>query len=192
MVYRFIPRLGRRTTLTAFVAGFAVLLGGKFERVNASQLTAEEEIEKLSVCYALATDAIGAGNLQEGKNIYKDCFTEDAVFTVIFPDGVTTVIRPGIDAWAEFVATFFQANGYTVTQHLLGTTNITVNSRTAKMTYYLHGTFKRSDTSIDVVNGNYEDEIVLQTGRWKIRRHTTKLIVYLNLTGDAIGNAING
>jgi hypothetical protein len=46
-----------------------VVLGGRFEVASAAQPNAELEIQKLTVCHALAIDALGRGNLQEGKNI---------------------------------------------------------------------------------------------------------------------------
>ncbi|WP_414551428.1 hypothetical protein [Anabaena sp. CCY 0017] len=45
-----------------------------------------------------------------------------------------------------------------------------------------HATHKRSETSIDVANGTYEDEVVLVNGRWKIQRRTLKLFTFLNLS----------
>jgi hypothetical protein len=50
------------------------------------------------------------------------------------------------------------------------------------LTSYLQATHKISDTSIDVANGTYEDELIKQNGRWKIRRRTLKLITFLNLS----------
>ncbi|BAY91178.1 hypothetical protein NIES3275_32000 [Microchaete diplosiphon NIES-3275] len=169
------------TTLIAVIATVLVLLGGTFEFAFASQPNAQLDIEKLTVCYALGTDAIGRGDLQGGKNIYPDCFTPNATITAVFPDG-TTQTYIGTNAWADFVYAVFQGNGYVATQHLIGTININVNGNNATMTSYLHATHKRSDTSIDVANGTYEDEVIQQNGRWKIRRRTLKLITFLNLS----------
>lgn len=176
---------GLLTTLIAVIAIVLVLLGGTIEFAFAFQPNAESEIEKLTVCYALGTDAIGRGDVLGGKNIYQDCFTSDATITAIFPDGVTTETRIGTNDWANFVAAVFQGNGYVATQHLIGTVNIAVNGKTAKMSSYLHATHKRSDTSIDVANGTYEDEVIKQNGHWKIRRRTLKLITFLNLSSPS-------
>jgi hypothetical protein len=175
------------TNLIAVIATVIVLVGGTIELAAASQPNAQSEIEKLTVCYALGTDAIGRGDIIEGKNIYQDCFTPDATITAIFPDGVTTETRIGTNSWADFVAAVFQGNGYVATQHLIGTVNIAVKGNTATMSSYLHATHKRSDTSIDVANGTYEDEVVNQNGRWKIRRRTLKLITFLNLSSPPSG-----
>ncbi|MBD2164894.1 nuclear transport factor 2 family protein [Calothrix membranacea FACHB-236] len=169
------------TTLIAVIATVVVLLGGTFEFAFASQPNAQLDIEKLTVCYALGTDAIGRGDLQGGKNIYPDCFTPNATITAVFPNGDTQTYI-GTNAWADFVYSVFQGNGYVATQHLIGTININVNGNNATMTSYLHATHKRSETSIDVANGTYEDEVIQQNGRWKIRRRTLKLITFLNLS----------
>ncbi len=172
--------LPRRLTLAAAIATLIVLLGGVFNTAPAAQPNATEEIQNLTVCYALGTDAIGRGNIQQGKDIYRDCFTENAEIIAIFPNG-NSETRVGTDAWADFVYSVFQGNGYTATQHLIGTVNIQVQGNNATMSSYLHATHKRSETSIDVANGTYEDEVVRENGRWKISRRTLKLITFLNL-----------
>ncbi len=177
------------TTLIAVVATVLVILGGTFEFAFASQPNAQSDIEKLTVCYALGTDAIGRGDLIEGKNIYPNCFTPDATITAVFPSGVTQTYI-GTNAWADFVYAVFQGNGYVATQHLIGTININVNGNKATMTSYLHATHKRSETSIDVANGTYEDEVIQQNGRWKIRRRTLKLITFLNLSSPPSGQRL--
>ncbi|MDZ8085208.1 MAG: nuclear transport factor 2 family protein [Nostoc sp. DedQUE12b] len=167
-----------------------LFVGGKFELASAAQPSAELEIQKLTSCYALGTDAIGRGDIQEGKNIYRDCFTQDAVLTAIFPDGATQT-NYGTDSWADFVYSVFQGNGYTATQHLMGTINISVQNNQARMTSYLHATHKRSETSIDVANGTYEDKVVNRNGRWKIRNRTLKLIDFLNLSSPTTSSSTN-
>ncbi|MCP6758556.1 MAG: nuclear transport factor 2 family protein [Fischerella sp. CENA71] len=98
----------------------------------------------------------------------------------MFPNG-NSKTRIGTDPWADFVYSVFQGNGYMATQHLIGTVNIQVQGNNATMSSYLHTTHKRSETSIDVANGTYEDEVVRQNGCWKISRRTLKLITFLNL-----------
>ncbi|MBE9198968.1 MULTISPECIES: nuclear transport factor 2 family protein [unclassified Nodularia (in: cyanobacteria)] len=178
---QLISILWHRVTLIALAITFVLLIGGRFEPANASQPNAQLELQKLTTCYALGTDAIGSGNVFEGKNIYRDCFTQGAVITAVFPDGATETLI-GTDAWADFVASVFQNNGYQATQHLIGTINISVQGNQGNMSSYLHATHKRSDTSIDVANGTYEDEVVKVNGRWKIQRRTLKLITFLNLS----------
>lgn len=190
MVPKAISFLLNRITLIVLAVTLVLFLGGKFELASATQPNAELEIQKLTSCYALGTDAIGRGNLLEGKNIYRDCFTQDSVLTAIFPNG-TSETRYGTDSWADFVYSVFQGNGYTATQHLMGTINISVQNNQATMTSYLHATHKRSETSIDVANGTYEDKVVNRNGRWKIRNRTLKLIDFLNLSSPTTSSSTN-
>lgn len=173
----------KRTTLIVITlaATLVVLLGGRFDLASATQPNAELEIQKLTVCHALAIDAIGRGNLQEGKNIFRNCSTQDAEFTNNLPGGVTEK-QTGTDALADYLYSVYQANGYQATQHLIGSINVSVrNANNATMSSYVHGTHKRSETSIDVANGTYEDEVVKVDGRWKIRRRTFNNMNFLNL-----------
>ncbi|MFN6475440.1 nuclear transport factor 2 family protein [Nostoc sp. DedQUE07] len=188
IVSKAISFLLNRITLIALAVILVLFVGGKFEVASATQPNAELEIQKLTSCYALGTDAIGRGNLQEGKNIYRDCFTQDSVLTAIFPDGATQT-NYGTDSWADFVYSVFQGNGYTATQHLMGTINISIQNNQATMTSYLHATHKRSETSIDVANGTYEDQVVNRNGRWKIRNRTLKLIDFLNLSSPTTASS---
>ncbi|MGF1937424.1 MAG: nuclear transport factor 2 family protein [Nostoc sp. ChiQUE02] len=175
-------------TLIVIAVALVLFIGGRFELASATQPNAELEIQQLTSCYALGTDAIGRGNLLEGKNIYRDCFTQDSVLTAIFPDGASET-RYGTDSWADFVYSVFQGNGYQATQHLMGTINISVENNKAAMTSYLHATHKRSETSIDVANGTYEDQVVKINGRWKIRNRTLKLIDFLNLSSPTTNSS---
>ncbi|MDZ8187849.1 MAG: nuclear transport factor 2 family protein [Nostoc sp. ChiSLP02] len=181
IVSKTISFLLNRISLIVLAVTLVLFIGGGFQIASAAEPYAELEIQKLTNCYALGTDAIGRGNILEGKKIYRDCFTEDAVVTAVFPDGASET-RIGTDAWADFVSSVFQGNGYQATQHLMGTINISVKNNKATMTSYLHATHKRSETSIDVANGTYEDEVVNKNGRWKIRNRTLKLIDFLNLS----------
>ncbi len=189
---RIVPKaisfLLNRITLLVLAVTLVLFIGGRFELASAAQPNAELEIQKLTSCYALGTDAIGKGNLLEGKNIYRNCFTQDAVLTAIFPDGASEK-RYGTDSWADFVYSVFQGNGYQATQHLIGTINISVQNNQATMTSYLHATHKRSETSIDVANGTYEDQVVKINGRWKIRNRTLKLIDFLNLSSPTTASS---
>ncbi|MBD2300788.1 nuclear transport factor 2 family protein [Nostoc sp. FACHB-87] len=171
----------KRLSLILLAGVMVIFVGGKFDVASASQPNAESEIESLSVCYALGTDAIGRGDLPEGKKIYQKCFTSDAEITAIFPDD-TSVTKYGTNAWADFVYSVFQGNGYTATQHLLGTFDIDVKNNTATMSSYLHATHKLSDTSIDVANGTYVDTVVNKNGKWQIKKRVLTLIDFLNLS----------
>ncbi len=183
---------GRRMAVAILViagAAASVTLGAGY--VDASPLSwlhdDEAEIAKLPVCYALGTDAIGRGKVPQGKAIYKPCFTNNAVLSVYFPgtpfNGPPSFSTVGASSWGDFVSDTFTANGYTATQHLMGSIDIHVdgNGVHGTMTSYLHATHTLADGTIDVANGTYEDEVVRQNGVWKIKTRTLKLIDFLNL-----------
>ncbi|HRI69028.1 MAG TPA: nuclear transport factor 2 family protein [Polyangium sp.] len=191
MTNSFAGSFGRRVRLALLAAAgltAAALLSANF--VDASppggSVATEAQIAKLTSCYAHGTDAIGRGDLQLGKDIYEPCFTADAELEVYFPgtplNGPPSFETVGTESWANFVASVFSANGYSATQHMMGTVDVNLTDGAhATMTSYLHATHVLSDGTIDVANGAYEDEVVRQNGTWKIKRRTLKLITFLNL-----------
>ena len=71
----------------------------------------------------------------------------------------------------------------------MGSINVSIlNANQATMSSYLYVTHKLSETSVDVGNGTYVDEVVKENGRWKIRRRTLNNIVLFNLQGKALDN----
>ena len=174
--------------LVAVMAGAFVAIGGGIGQ--AASKDAETEIEKLTHCYARGTDAIGRGDLAQGKSIYTGCFTSDAELSVYFPgtdtSGPADFTTVGTDAWADFVAATFTNSGYTSTQHLLGNIDVDVDGPHAAMSSYLHATHVVANGTIDVANGTYVDEVVKQNGKWKIKRRVLTLITFLNVGTPAL------
>ena len=170
--------------LTALIT--ALVLSGP-RAVAAEQtdrLQAAADIRKLTICYAHGTDAIGRGDVAAGRAIYQPCFTQDATFSVVFPNGQQEE-RTGSDAWADFVATVFQGAGYTSTQHLIGTISIEVQDKSATMSTYLHATHVLPNGSMDIANGTYEDSVVKAAEGWRIQSRRLTLITFLNLAPTA-------
>ena len=168
-----IPFLLNCTTLIliAIAVTLVMVFGGRFQLASAAHPKDELEIQKLTVCYALGIDAIGGGNLQEGKNILLDCFTQEAEVTMNSATGVLAQ-RTGSDAWADYAYSVYRERGYQATQHLIGSINVSVlNAKQATMSSYFLATAK-SETSVNVSNGTYYHEVVKEHGRWKIRRLT--------------------
>ena len=171
-----------RYLVLTFVS-FALSSGQPSFAADISSLEDEAAIRQLTVCYALGTDAIGAGDVKKGKALYTDCFTEDAPIAAFFPDGQGTE-RTGPAAWADFVNEIFRDNKYTATQHLIGTINISIDhstGKTATMTSYLHATHLLPNGSINVANGTYADDVIKTDAGWRIRKRTLTLITFLNL-----------
>lgn len=189
-ILKFIPFLLHRTTLIVivFAAALVVVLGGKFEIANAARPYAELEIQKLTACYALGIDDIGRGNLQQGKNILRDCFTQDAKVIADYPG--LSVEQGGTDAWADYAYSVFQGNGDQATQHLIGSIYVSVlNANQATMSSYVHATEKRSGTSIDITDATYKYEVVKEGGRWKISHLILTFIARYQVEGIDLGQA---
>ena len=176
----------RRSVLTVLIAAIVLSwpLGLSVAAEPTSRLQNEADIRKLTLCYAHGTDAIGRGDVAAGRAIYQPCFTKDATFSVVFPNGQQEE-RVGSDAWADFVATVFQGAGYTSTQHLLGTISIEVQDKSATMSTYLHATHVLPNGSMDIANGTYEDTVVQTEEGWRIQSRRLTLITFLNLAPTA-------
>ena len=187
MLNTFTPDLSFRKAaavcLTLVFTIFSFSLGKPSLAANTVFLQDEADIRQLTICYALGTDAIGAGDVDKGKALYRDCFTEDAPIAAFFPDG-QGADRTGPDAWADFVHATFRQNQYTATQHLIGTITISIDPTTrttASMTSYLHATHLLPNGTINVANGSYEDEAVKTAAGWRIQKRTLRLMTFLNL-----------
>lgn len=173
--------------LVAVLAGAFVAASGSIGQAasGGSSPETESQIEKLTYCYARGTDAIGRGDLAQGKSIYHGCFTSDAEVSVYFPgtntNGPPDFVTTGTDSWGDFVASVFSGNGYTATQHHMGNVEVQVGGNQATMSSYLHATHVVENGTIDVANGTYADEVVKQNGQWKIKRRVLKLITFINL-----------
>ena len=181
-----VMREKRRIVLTALTTAIVLSwsLGLSVAAEQTSRLQDEADIRKLTICYAHGTDAIGRGDVAAGRAIYQPCFTKDAAFSVVFPNGQQDK-RTGSDAWADFVASVFQGAGYTSTQHLLGTISIAVQDKSATMSTYLHATHVLPNGSMDIANGTYEDSVVKTAEGWRIQSRKLTLITFLNLASTA-------
>lgn len=176
----------RSIVLTVLTTAFLLSwpLGSSVAAEQTSRLQDEADIRNLTICYAHGTDAIGRGDVTAGRAIYQPCFTKDASFSVVFPNGQQEK-RTGSDAWADFVATVFQGAGYTITQHLLGTISIEVQDTSATMSTYLHATHVLPNGSMDIANGTYEDSVVQTEEGWRIQSRKLTLITFLNVAPTA-------
>jgi SnoaL-like domain len=155
-------------------------------RDYAAELRDRAEIEALGVCYASATDAISKGALEEGRRLYRKCFTSDAVIGASFPgtdpSGPPDFFSIGPDAWADTVNSVFVNAGYAQTQHMMSNFVINIDGDRATMSSYLNATHVLDAFgSIDLANGTYVDEIVRTRRGWKISRRTLRLISFMRV-----------
>ena len=145
-----------------------------------------DEIEDLAYCYAAATDAIGRGDVQGGKDLYHTCFTPNAAIGASYPgsdpNGPPDLVSNGPDAWAAVVQSVFATAGYESTQHMMSNIRISIQGNTATMTSYLNATHVLDPyTGVNIANGTYEDVVVRTPAGWRIKKRTLRLISFVHL-----------
>lgn len=152
------------------------------------ELKVQHEIEQLESCSAAGTDAIGRGDLEEGKQIYAKCFTPNAPVVITAagasPDDPPAVSMPSAEAWADLIDVLFRDAGYVSTQHLISNVRIDIlpGGHTAKITSYLSATHVYDPlSSIQVAHGTYHSEAVLTPFGWKLSKRTFNTLTFLRL-----------
>lgn len=199
-----VSRIGRRATI-GFALLALVVIGASAANAQPKRPSDTEAIEDLMLCYGRGTDAIGnsttnANPLEAGKAIYKDCFTQDAVFRVWFP-GVPftslafpdpTVDPPsdtitGSDNWADFVNGVFRSSGYTFTQHILTNMTVDTHGNNGTLVAYLNASHvvqaSGAVTCIRVANGTYSLRVVKTPDGWRIDSLDLTLISFVPFFG---------
>jgi len=151
-----------------------------------ADLRARAEIEALSQRYALGSDAIGRGDVDEGRRLYRSIFTEDAVIGASYPGndprGAPDLVATGPDGWVDVVERVFITQGYTASQHMIGNILIDVHGDRATMRTLLSATYVLDPgRSLDVGHGTYMDEVVRTRAGWRVARSTLQLISYVRL-----------
>ncbi len=168
--------------VSAIVGFFVVLFASPAMTSAGISLPQKDALINIMLCYGQGTDTIGdstnPGKLAEGKAIYGECFTDDAVFSVWFPgtpfDGAPS-IPPivGPDEWADFVFLSFDGT-YTFTQHTLSNFMVDVGGNKATLSAYLNAAHVVQDeiadtvqvTRVDVAHGTYTLELRKIKGKW--------------------------
>lgn len=152
------------------------------------ELKALHEIEDLEYCYAAGTDAIGRGDLQEGKQIYAQCFTQNAPIVITAPgadpEDPPAVVVPSANAWADLIDGLFTDAGYVSTQHLISNIRIDIhsNGHQATITSYLSATHVLDPvSSIQVAHGAYESEAIKTPSGWKLKKRMFRTQTFLRL-----------
>nr|WP_240806552.1 nuclear transport factor 2 family protein [Polyangium spumosum] len=149
------------------------------------RLLDEAEIEKLTYCYAQATDTIGRGDVEGGRSLYEQCFTPNAVLEVYFPDNPPNGppgLTSGPSAWADVANDVFVTAGYLSTQHLNSNVVINVQGNTATMSTYLSATHVLDPAgAVDMAVGTYDDIVVRTPQGWKIAKRTLRLLTFMRV-----------
>ena len=189
--YQTFYRASAALALT-FACAVGVLIAPTAEGKNGDQdnvgkrLADRAEIADLAYCYGAGTDAIGAGDVALGKQIYAGCFTANAKIEASFPgadpNGPADLTGYGPSAWGDIVEGVFDSSGYSATQHLISNIRIDIDGNSASMISYLHATHVLDpDSSIEVANGYYVDQVVRTPQGWRIAARRLHLINFVRL-----------
>ena len=145
-------------------------------------------IEALATRYAFAADAGSSGNVEEGRRLIKECFTEDAVFESYLPnrgpDAPPDYRLIGPDGWCSTIA----ALRYRAAQHHVGNVHVEMSGDTATMKCCLTATLVHAwDRSIDLCTGYYTDRIVRTSKGFRIAHRRLVATSALHLEAPPAG-----
>jgi len=145
---------------------------------QAAVSVATRQIEYLRKKYGLATDLIGSKvpeSIEEGRAIYRAIFAPEVKISASNGGDGPTFDAVGADAWVDVVVHALQP--FAVTQHLIGTQLVTINSLpnsegmggSASMVSYVQAWHADSGGVVDIFIGTYRDKVAFtpQLG-WQI------------------------
>ena len=139
---------------------------------------ATQQIEYLRKKYGLATDLIGSKvpeSIEEGRATYRAIFAPEVKISASNGGDGPTFDAVGADAWVDVVVHALQP--FAVTQHLIGTQLVTINSLpnsegmggSASMVSYVQAWHADPGGVVDIFIGTYRDKVAFtpQLG-WQI------------------------
>ena len=145
---------------------------------QAAVSVATQQIEYLRKKYGLATDLIGSKvpeSIEEGRAIYRAIFAPEVKISASNGGEGPTFDAVGADAWVDVVVHALQP--FAVTQHLIGTQLVTIDSLpnsegmggSASMVSYVQAWHADPGGMVDIFIGTYRDKVAFtpQLG-WQI------------------------
>ena len=183
------------------IAGVALVLvrteTGEASGNNGSRAIAQIQIQQVTNCFPIGIDAIGAGNFEEGLELWEECLTDDFSFAFRFAPGAPLIECPGpscpiqeFDSRAELRALFakfaFEAAGYTATHHNLTNVDVDVHGRNAQVHSNVTAWHVVPGVGLDLALGTYETEVVREGGDWKISYELIELISFGRVETGAV------
>ena len=145
---------------------------------QAAVSAATQQIEYLRKQYGLATDLIGSKvpeSIEEGRAIYRAIFAPEVKISASNGGDGPTFDAVGPDAWVDVVVHALQP--FAVTQHLIGTQLVTVDSLpnsegmggSASMVSYVQAWHADPGGMVDIFIGTYRDKVAFTLqGGWQI------------------------
>ncbi|HEX9993971.1 MAG TPA: nuclear transport factor 2 family protein [Acidimicrobiales bacterium] len=127
-------------------------------------------VRQLKVDYAVATDAIAAGDTAAGLAVYREAFTPDARISAGFDPAAPDVVATGPEEWAAACEASFAP--FSGAHHLIGSLDARADGADpdrATLTAYLTATMLPSEgRDLTRILGTYHDVAVRRDGRWRI------------------------
>lgn len=166
-----LPALRAAATVTA-----ALLLAWAAPARAQSEL---RELNNLAACYTEGIDAIGAGNVDTGTAIWRQCFSEDVRFTLSFGaafsmtcPGEKCPFPPAMNGLARRVALArgtYERSGYVATSHHLTSLGVEQpGADVAKIKAHLQAWHVRKDGATVLGLGTWQIEARKTPGGWRI------------------------
>jgi hypothetical protein len=167
---------GLAITSTVVAAGPGTASADRRPRDRRSSLSPADlaEIYHLKVQYAFGSDQIVAGRFEEGRELYRAAFWDDAEVSGGFDEASPVFTATGPDDLAETIRGL--VGGSIASQHLIGTIEIVEGERngrhkTADVTAYVQATsLMRATAEVQRVLATYYDVAERRAGQWKMSR----------------------
>jgi hypothetical protein len=148
------------------------------------------EIAAIMTTYGCACDTLSHGNVEAGRRLIKQCFTDDVVIEVFVPSkdpsAPPAYTFTGTDAWIQGALETFAGMGYTATQHHIGNVDVRLDGGSAIMKSYVTGPHIIDGLrTIDFVTATYTDHVVRTSNGWRIARRRLDSTSFLRLESTA-------
>ena len=137
------------------------------------------ELNNLAACYTEGIDAIGAGNVEVGANLWRQCFSDDVGFTLSFGaafsmtcPGEKCPFPPTMNGLARRVALArgtYERGGYVATSHHLTSLGVEQpTADTARIKAHLQAWHVRKDGATVLGLGTWTVEARKTGAGWRI------------------------
>jgi hypothetical protein len=141
------------------------------------------ELNNLAACYTEGIDAIGAGKVEEGAALWRQCFSEDLAFSLSFGaafsmacPGEKCPFPPAMNGLARRVALArgtYERAGYVATSHHLTSPGIEqATPETARIKAHLQAWHVRKDGATVLGLGTWQVLAVKTPAGWRITQET--------------------
>jgi SnoaL-like domain len=161
--------------LTGLAAACVVLGVAPAQAQNAGDTLA---LANLAHCYVEGVDAIGAGKVDAGAAIWKQCFSDEVAFAMSFGPAYSVACpsekcplpatMPGLAKRVAMARGTFERAGYIATSHHVTTLGIKQNGDSARVKGHLQAWHVRKDGATVLGLGTWEVQARRTGDGWRI------------------------